>query len=339
MTHGPHFSRRLGALAIVGGLSLSLVACGGAAPKSSASSKDDKALSVGIFVDNAFGDGDFFDQAAAAKDPLESDLGATVNTYEGQLQAQNFEPMLQDAADANDIVFVLGFEAIDALTKVASENPNTQFVFVDGTVDSPDVASAQFRTAEGCFMAGALAAVGNQAAGSTVAGFVGGVDAPVVKNCESGYDQGVAEVDPDQTVAAQYAGSFVDPAKGKEIALSLENKGASSIFAYAGLTGAGIFDAAKAGEPIQPIGVVADKSSLAPGDTLGSLEMGVDKVIMSLSKDYQDGNLEQGSQHTYGFAEGGWKMVYDEDLLGADKVAQLQELEGKISSGELKISE
>ncbi len=329
--------RKVGVVATAAVLAVGLTACGGAKPK--ASGTDDEGLSVGIFVDNAFGDGDFFDQAAAAEGTLESDLDATVNTYEGQLQAQNFEPLLQDAADANDIVFVLGFEAIDALIKVADENPDTQFVFVDGTVDSPDVVSAEFRTAEGCYMAGALAATVNKTEGAKVAGFVGGVDAPVIKNCESGYTQGVAEVDPAQKVSPQYAGSFVDPAKGREIALALQQKGARSIFAYAGLTGAGIFDAAKADGEISPIGVVADKSGLAPGKTPGSLEMGVDTVILSLVEDFDGGDLEQGSQHTYGFAEGGWKMIYDEALVGADQVAELDALQERIASGELQISE
>ena len=331
------FVQRVGVVASAAVLAVGLTACGGAKPKASGS--DHEGLSVGIFVDNAFGDGDFFDQAAAAEKPLAADLDAKVNTYEGQLQAQNFEPLLQDAADANDLVFVLGFEAIDALIKVAGENPDTQFVFVDGTVDSPDVVSAQFRTAEGCYMAGALAATVNQGAGAKVAGFVGGIDAPVIKNCQSGYTQGVAEVDAAQKVAPQYAGSFVDPAKGREIALALQQKGAHSVFAYAGLTGAGIFDAAKADAKIAPIGVVADKSPLAPGKTPGSLEMGVDTVLLSLAKDYRDGDLKQGSQHTYGFAEGGWKMVYDKALVGADKVAALDALQQRISSGELKIRE
>ena len=324
----------LGAAAITS----TLAGCGGAAPKTS-SANDDDTVSVGIFVDNAFGDGDFFDQAAAAEGPLANDLGVDVNTYEGQLQAQNFEPLMQDAATSNDLVFVLGFEAIDALTKVAAENPDTEFVFVDGTVDSPDVVSAQFRTAEGCFMAGALAAVVNQGADSTSAGFIGGVDAPVIKNCESGYRQGVAEADDTQSVDARYAGSFVDPAKGSEIAVALANKGAHSVFAYAGLTGAGVFDAAKSGEPVAPIGVVADKSSLAPGKTPGSLLMGVDAVIMDLTKSFQDGDLEPGSQHTYGFAEGGWDMVYDDALVGADGIDQLTGLKDRIVSGELQISE
>ncbi|UOY03351.1 BMP family lipoprotein [Blastococcus sp. PRF04-17] len=328
--------RRTWGLAGTAVLTAALAACGGEAPRT-ADAAEDGALRVGIFVDNAFGDGDFFDQAGRAQQPLEDD-GAVVNTYEGQLQAQNFEPLLQDAADANDLVFVLGFEAIDAMTKVAAENPDTTFVFVDAVVDDPNIVSAVFRTAEGCFMAGALAATVNSAQGSSVAGFIGGVNAPVVENCESGYDQGVAQVDPAQSVASQYVGSFVDPAKGREITLALAQRGAYSVFAYAGLSGAGAFDAASSGESVAPIGVVADKSDLAPGKVPGSLEMGVDAVILELADQYRNDDLERGSQHDYGFAEGGWAMVYDDSLLTPDQIAALEALEQQIVDGELQIS-
>lgn len=338
---------------------LTLSACGGSAPETSETAEaaaspeatDDTAAGaetetqesseaaprVGIFVDNAFGDGDFFDQAARAEQQLVDGFGATVTTYEGQLQAQNFLPLLQDAGESNDIVFVLGFEAIDAMLQAATDNPDSTYVFIDAVIDSPDIVSAEFKTAEGCFMAGALAATVNTDAGSTVAGFIGGVDAPVIKNCESGYTQGVAAVDPAQTVAPQYAGSFVDPAKGSEISIALANQGAFAIFPYAGLTGAGAFDAAKGGEAIAPIGVVADKSNLAPGLSPGSLEMGVDAVIMETTGDYVAGSLEKGSVRSYGFANGGWNMVYNDNFVSADQRAALDALQAELESGAISV--
>lgn len=313
------------------GLTLTLSACGGQAPTSTAA--DESGLKVGIFVDNAFGDGDFFDQAGVAVETLESDFGATVKTYEGQLQAQNFAPLLQDAADANDLVFVLGFEAIDAMSGVAERNTDTTFVFVDGKVDSPEALSAEFRTAEGCFMAGALAAVVGEEASASSTGFIGGVNAPVVKNCEDGFTAGAANIAPDMKVLAQYVGSFTDPSKGREVALGLETRGARSVFAYAGLSGAGAFDAAKSGSDIAPIGIVADKNALAPGKVPGSLIMRVDKVITSMTQDFTDGKLTHGEQRSYGFAEGGWEMLYDNKLVAADSVQQLEALQADLVSG------
>lgn len=327
-------------IAAIAAATLTLSACGGAAPAESSSPAESSAAAgprVGIFVDNAFGDGDFFDQAAKAKQQLVDTYNATVTTYEGQLQAQNFGPLLTDAGENNDIVFVLGFEAIDALAKAAKENPDTTYVFIDADLQNPDIVSAQFKTAEGCFMAGALAATANKAAGSKVAGFIGGVDAPVIKNCENGYTQGVAAIDPAQKVAAQYAGSFVDPAKGSEISIALAGKGAFSVFPYAGLTGAGAFDAAKAGKKIAPIGVVADKSNLAPGKSPGSLEMGVDKVIMDCTGLFLENNLPKGSLHTYSFDNGGWNMVYNDNFVNADQKAALDAVQAKLVSGEITL--
>lgn len=332
-------ARILAPVALVGAASLALVGCGGQAPDTQGTAGADE-LNIGIFVDNAFGDGDFFDRATLAEEALANDFEAKVSTYEGQLQAQNFAPLLQDAADRNELVFVLGFEAMDAMVEAATANPDTQFVFIDGDAGSEDIVSAVFHTQEGCFMAGALAATVNAEHDSTVAGFIGGVNAPVVENCESGYKQGVEEVDPAQSVAAQYVGSFVDPTKGSEIASSLSlTKAAFSMFAYAGLSGSGVFDAAKSGANIAPIGVVSDKSALAPGKVPGSLVMGVDSVILDITQRFVDDKVAGGEVLSYGFADGGWGMVYDDTLVSAEGIASLDALEEAIIAGDIKIND
>jgi basic membrane protein A len=329
---------RTGAVLLTAAALLAVAACGGAAPVTPATGTS--GLTVGIFVDDAFGDGDFMDQGGAAKVPLQSDLGATVTTYEGRLEAQNFEPLLQDAARANKLVFVLGFEAIDALTKVAKANPDTTFVFVDGVVDGGDVVSAQFRTAEGCYMAGALAAVTKQdGATPQAAGFIGGVDAPVVQRCRAGFEQGVHALAPAMAIREQFVGSFTDPAKGKEVALSLVDQGAYAVFSYAGLSGAGGFDAAKAGAPIAPIGVVADKSALAPGKVPGSLMMGVDSVILAMAQRFQQGTLAKGAAFDFGLSDGGWKMTYDPAFVDAATQARLDDLQAQIVSGGVEVAD
>jgi basic membrane protein A len=330
-------SRAFATLATIGVASLALTACGGMPPNLPA---EDGGLNVGILVDNAFGDGDFFDQASLAEKPLEDEFNASVSTYEGQLEAQNFKPLFQDAADRNDIVFVLGFEVIDSMNAAAAENPDTTFVFIDGDAGSDDVVSAVFRTQEGCFMAGALAATVSQEHDAERNGYVGGVNSPVVKNCESGYKQGVENVDDKQDVISQYVGSFVDPSKGSEIAKSLAaTRGVHSIFAYAGLSGSGVFDAAKAGTDIAPIGVVADKSSLAPGKVPGSLVMGVDNVILDMTKRYLNDDLKKGSVEDFGFKEGGWDMVYDKKLVGDENVNKLDKLQQDVADGKVTVDE
>lgn len=86
---------------------------------------------VGIFVTDSFGDRAFFDIALGGKDLIEKNYGATVATYEGRLQADKFFRQLSDAGRANDFVFVLGFEAIDAMLEAAAANSDAHFIFID----------------------------------------------------------------------------------------------------------------------------------------------------------------------------------------------------------------
>ena len=74
----------------------------------------EESIHVGIFVDNAFGDRAFFDIALDGVDLIKDEYNAEVTTYEGRLEPDNFGPILADAANTNKLVFVLGFEAIDA---------------------------------------------------------------------------------------------------------------------------------------------------------------------------------------------------------------------------------
>jgi basic membrane protein A len=331
--------------AVLAAGALALTACGGkSVQEDAAGTAGQDELRVGIFVDNVFGDRDFFDQAGKGKPVLEQKFGAKVTTYEGQLQAQNFEPLLNDAGAANQLVFVLGFEAIDALKKAAAANPDTTYVFVDAPVDDPNVVSAVFRTAEGCFMAGALAGAFTDSAAPGVkpaqpqVGFVGGVDAPVVRNCLTGFQQGATKVKPDVRVLSQYVGSFVDPAKGKEINISMVERNADVTFQYAGLSGEGAFDAAKSGQDLYVIGVVADKSYLAPGKVPGSLLMGVDKVIEVATAKYRDKTLRKGEQLDFGFDNGGWDMVYDDRLVGAETRAKLDAIEAGLADRSITVT-
>ncbi|HYF93076.1 MAG TPA: BMP family ABC transporter substrate-binding protein [Symbiobacteriaceae bacterium] len=87
------------------------------------------------------------------KEPVSDRL----STYEGQLKPENLASQLRDAAQKHDLVFVMGFEGIDAMMKAADAYPKAQFVSIDAPIDHPKIASVVYRDEEGCFLAGALA--------------------------------------------------------------------------------------------------------------------------------------------------------------------------------------
>jgi basic membrane protein A len=298
--------------------------------------------SVGIFVADSFGDRAFFDIALGGKELIEKELGATVRTYEGRLQADRFFRQISDAGRANDFVFVLGFEAIDAMIQAAEVNPDAHLIFVDAMIDNPAVSSVGYRDSEGCFLVGALAARVTTsdlplANPEKVIGFVGGVDAPVIRDCEAGYTQGAAAIDAEIRVASGYVGSFVDPAKGKTVNQSLNQEGSDINYQYAGLSGEGGFDNVRGGGNGYALGAGFDQSNLAPGYVPGSMLKRVDQTILRVSSGIVSGDLSKGFSESEGVSEGGLAVVYDDALVSAEIKAEVEELAAKIASGEIKV--
>lgn len=301
---------------------------------------------VGVFVADAFGDRAFFDIALNGKKLVEQNYGARVTTYEGQLKADNFVTLLSDGGRDNDIVFVLGFEAIDAMLTAAERNANANFVFIDAPLpDTPSVSSIGYKDHEGCFLAGALAAmITNDTSISMVnpqkvVGFVGGMDVPVIRRCEAGYIQGARYVDAEVKVETLFVGAWTDPAKGKEVNLTLRDKGSDINYQYAGLSGEGGFNAAKENSGIYAIGAGFDQSWLAPGYVPGSMLKKVDLTIDLVTKRYLDGVFKKGTVENHGLVENGLGMVYDDKLVSADKKARLEAIEKSIRSGEIQVLE
>lgn len=311
----------------------------------SGSEARDEEVSIGVFVDNAFGDRAFFDIAQEGIKLVESEYDVAVNTYEGRLDPDNISQLMVEAGRNNDLVYVLGFEAIDAMLAQAAAQPDTLFVFIDAPIEDENVASLAYKDEEGCFVAGALAALVTTEEEmeninpDPVIGFVGGVDAPVIRSCESGYRQGAAYVDPSVEVETVFVGSFGDPAKGKEANLALVELGSDVNYQYAGLSGEGGFDAAREGASLYVIGAGFDQRFLAPEKTIGSMLKRVDLSIEFLTGAYLEGELQRGDQFYWGLAQDGVPFTLSVDLLAADIVEQVKQIEDEIRTGEISLKE
>jgi len=149
-----------------------------------------------------------------------------------------------------DVIIGVGFLFTDAISTVAVEFPDTKFAIVDGFIpDKPNVMSLLFPEPQGSFLVGMIAGMKAQEDGKDIVGFVGGMDIPLIRGFEAGYIAGVGYVYPECKILSAYAGdtpiAFADPVKGKELALSQYDNGAWIVYHASGLTGAGVFEAAK----------------------------------------------------------------------------------------------
>jgi len=147
-----------------------------------------------------------------------------------------FEPSLRAFAQHDfDLIIGIGFAQKEAVKKVASQFPHKHFAIVDSEVNAPNVRSLMFQEHEGAYLIGAIAAMTSK---TGKIGFVGGMDIPLIRRFEMGYQTGAKHINPQIVVLANFVGvtseAWNNPPKGKELALSQYDRGADIIFAAAG---------------------------------------------------------------------------------------------------------
>ena len=150
------------------------------------------------------------------------------------------------AAAGAELIVAPGFLQADAIAAVSAEFPDTAFVLIDDVREGPNVRSVVFKEHEGSFLVGYIAGTLSQ---TGVVGFVGGMDIPLIRAFNLGYEQGVLYACPDCTVISNYVGvtptAWNDPARAKELATSQQAQGADIIYAAAGASGNGVIDFVK----------------------------------------------------------------------------------------------
>ena len=234
---------------------------------------------------------------------------------------------------ANPIVGV-GFSQGSAIEKGAKDFPKQQFAIIDFVVDLPNVQSIVFKEHEGSFLVGMMAAL---ASTTGKVGFVGGMDIPLIRKFQCGFEQGAKYANPKAEVFANMTGTtpaaWNDPARGGELAKAQFAKGADVIFAAAGGTGIGVYQAAKDAGKLA-IGVDSNQNHLQPGTMLTSMVKRVDVAVYNAFKGTKPG------VQSLGLKEGGVDYAMDEHnakLVSADMKRRVDAAKADIIAGKIKV--
>ncbi|MDX6277051.1 MAG: basic rane protein [Nocardioidaceae bacterium] len=177
------------------------------------------------------------------------------------------EDRLRQMADGGATAIIgVGFAYSDSVNAVAPDYPKVNFAVVDGfdpdTKPNKNVAYLTFAAEQGSYLVGVAAAEKSK---SGQIGFVGGVHNDLIKGFEAGYTAGAKAAKPDIKVDVSYIEEtdlkgFNDSAGGKAAATGEFDKGADVVYAAAGGSGTGVFDAAvAAGDGKWAIGVDSDQ--------------------------------------------------------------------------------
>jgi len=228
----------------------------------------------------------------------------------------------------------IGFSQGSSMDKVSKEFPKLQFAIIDSVVNNPNVQSIVFKEHEGSFLVGMMAAMASK---TGKVGFVGGMDIPLIRRFQCGFEQGAKYANPKAEVSANMTGTtpaaWNDPAKGAELAKAQFAKGVDVIFAAAGGTGNGVYQAAKdAGK--YAIGVDSNQNYLHPGTMLTSMVKRVDVAVYNAFKGTKPGVT------VLGLKEGGVDYALDqhnEKLVPAAMKQKVDAAKADIIAGKINV--
>ena len=306
----------------------------------SASAQTNTPLKIGLVLEKSGKDDKSFNASAyEGLKRAEKILGVTTKTVEAPDNSA-YESLQRAFAEKKfDLIVAVGFHQLESVKANAARFPDQKFLLVDEDAKMPNVRSVMFEEQEGSFLVGALAALHSK---SGKVGFIGGMDVPLIRRFQMGYEAGAKKINPKAEITVNYLGvtgdAWNNPPKAKELALDQYNHGVEVIFAAAGNSGLGVFDAAAEQKKLA-IGVDSNQDWIKPGFILSSMLKRVDEAVFDSIKLLQEGKFTTGLTR-YGVKSKGVDYALDDNnknLVTADDKKKLEALRGDIVSGKIKV--
>jgi basic membrane protein A and related proteins len=279
-------------------------------------------------------DKSFNEAAYNGAEAWKKESGKSYLEFEISNPTQREQAMQRMAERGASPIVGVGFSQVSPMEKVAKQFPKLSFTIIDGVVNLPNVESVVFREHEGSFLVGMMAALASK---SGKVGFVGGMDVPLIRKFQCGYEQGAKHANPKVEVHANMTGTtptaWNDPARGAELAKSQFAKGADVVFAAAGGTGIGVYQAAKDAGKLA-IGVDSNQNHIQPGTMLTSMVKRVDVAVANSFKQHKAGMT------SLGLKEAGVDYALDQHnakLVTPEMKAKVDAAKADIIAGKIKV--
>lgn len=299
-----------------------------------------EAIRVGLLLDKGGKDDKSFNAAAVVgAGEAERELGIRTKVVEMPDDNANEGLLRKFARDKYDLIIAVGFAQMDAVRKVGKDFPDRKFLLIDAEVSGANVRSAMFEEHQGSFLAGALAAMKSK---TGRIGFIGGMDIPLIRRFQKGYEAGARHVNAKIQTSVNFVGvtseAWINPPKAKELALTQFAGGADVIFAAAGRSTMGLFDAAEEKKKLA-IGVDSNQNWVKPGFVLTSMMKRVDLAVLNSIRDLKKGTFKPGTIR-YGLPDKGVELAMDKfnaKLVTKDDMAKLGAIQAAIIAGKIKV--
>lgn len=257
-----------------------------------------------------------------------------INDYETQFR------MYADSEEY-DVIIGVAYAHADALRMVAPDYPDQKFAILDTVLDDLDnVHSLSAYQPEQHFLSGVIAGLVTQdermpmSNPENVLGFAIAMDSPVSRAQAAGFMAGARYVNPEVEFITNYIGSYKDPAKAKEIAMTAYGRGADIVCQNAGASGMGVF---AAGEEAGRYVVASSIATITPGYTLSvslkKMEAFLDYELTSvMNGTWKAGSMQLGIKDgACGYTTEGTGVEIPQDIIDKAEEIKQQFIDGKFT--------
>ncbi len=317
-----------------------LAGCGkkeeAAAPQAAASAEPAKPapLKIAFAYVGPVGDGGWTFAHDNARKALEGEFGERIATsfVEKVPESADAERVFRDfAGQGHKLVFGTTFGYMEAMLKVAADNPEVKFEHATGYKTAANMNTYDSRTYEGAYMAGVIA--GKMTKSNTL-GIVGSIPIPeVIRNINS-FTLGAQSSNPKVRTKVVWVNEWFNPPKETEAAQSLINGGADVLFQNTD-SSAVLQTAAK--NKKYAFGWDSDMTAYAREAHLASSVINWAPYYIKTTRDALDGKWAGNQRSWWGVKEGAIDIVSINDKVPADTKEKVAKVKAGLADGSFVI--
>lgn len=239
---------------------------------------------------------------------IEKELGARISQVETKTPSEFEESFRTFGEKGYDIVFGHGFEYQDPADHVHADYPRTVFIVTAGVAArQPNVAPLVINIDEPAYLCGVLAGAMSK---TGVAGCIGGMELPGVKQSFEGFRMGFQAARPGGRVLTAYVGNWEDAGAAKEAAKAQLRQGAEFLFHNADAAGLGVFQAVREAKdsPVYAFGCIKDQNAVVPDRILASAVVDIPAAMFEAARRVASGKF-RAEPLALGVANGQARLV------------------------------
>jgi basic membrane protein A len=321
----------------------------GPTPAAAASSSARTNTKVILIGDQPFGDHGPMDDMAAGLATCASRYRLTTKKIVA-LSASDYNSSIRGAAQQGYGLIMTTFpQMATATAAVAAAFPSVKFAAIYQDINdagkSPiaNLWDTSFDVKAAAYVEGVMAA---RLSKKAKLGYIVGDLDPTISAELNAFIQGAKSVNASTQVYWANAGTFIDPAKGKDLAQSMISKGVDVLATAAGQTQLGALDAAKAAG-ILFFGDNGDNSASYPKGFVSDLRSELGKNVVDACGAYATRSFKGGTHTVYDLSNGGadlatklvtkWGAASGQARQAASLVSAYNDLLKKISSGQINV--